>query len=94
MDDSYREQEGLHRTCIRLRFITEPYVQLGTSPVAQMVKNLPAMRENQVRSLDQSGRSPGGGHGYPLQYFLPGESPWTEEPGRPQFMGSQRVGHE
>ena len=20
--------------------------------------------------------------------------PWTEEPGRPQFMGSQRVGHD
>ena len=25
------------------------------------------------------GRSPGGGHGNPLQYFLPGESPRTEE---------------
>ena len=25
--------------------------------------------------------------------FLPGESPWTEEPGRLQSMGSQRVGH-
>ena len=27
------------------------------------------------------GRSPGGGHGNPLQYSLPGESPWSEEPG-------------
>ena len=26
------------------------------------------------------GRSPGGGHGNP-PVFLPGESPWTEEPG-------------
>ena len=26
--------------------------------------------------------------------ILPGESPWTEEPGRLQFMGSQRVGHD
>ena len=25
--------------------------------------------------------------------LLPGESPWTEEPGRLQSMGSQRVGH-
>ena len=25
--------------------------------------------------------------------FLPRESPWTEEPGRLQSMGSQRVGH-
>ena len=35
--------------------------------VAQMVKNLLAMQETQVRS-------PGGGNGNPLQYFLPGES--------------------
>ena len=26
--------------------------------------------------------------------FLPGESPWTEEPGGLQAMGSQRVGHD
>ena len=26
--------------------------------------------------------------------FLPRESPWTEEPGGLQSMGSQRVGHE
>ena len=39
------------------------------------------------------GRSPGGGHGYP-PVFLPGESPWTEEPGRLQSMGSQRVRHD
>ena len=25
--------------------------------------------------------------------FLPGESPWTEEPGGLKSMGSQRVGH-
>ena len=38
-----------------------------------------------------SGRSPGEGNGTPLQY-LPGKIPWTEEPGRLQSMGSQRVG--
>ena len=37
------------------------------------------------------GRSPGGGHGNPLQYS-PGEFPWTEEPGGLWLMGSQRVG--
>ena len=37
------------------------------------------------------GRSPGWGHGKPFQYSLPGESPWTEEPGRLESMGSQRV---
>ena len=37
------------------------------------------------------GRSPGGGHGNPPHVFLPGESPWTEEPAGLQSMGSQRV---
>jgi len=33
-------------------------------------------------SIPGMGRSPGGGHGNPLQYsFLLEESPWTEEPG-------------
>ena len=27
----------------------------------------------------------------PIPVFLPGESPWTEEPGELQSMGSQRV---
>ena len=30
----------------------------------------------------------------PTPGFLPGESPWTEEPGRLQSMGLQRVGHD
>ena len=29
--------------------------------------------------------------GKPTPVFLPGESPWTEEPGGLQPMGSQRV---
>ena len=29
----------------------------------------------------------------PTPVFLPGESPWTEEPGGIQPMGVQRVGH-
>ena len=41
-----------------------------------------------------SGRFPGGGPGNPLSVFLPGESPWTEEPGRLQSKGSQRVRHD
>ena len=44
-------------------------------------------------SIPGSGRCPRQGHGYPLQLFLPGESQWTEEPGRLQSMESQRVGH-
>ena len=39
------------------------------SPVAQMVKNLPAMQETQVRSsIPGSGRSPEERSGNPLQY--------------------------
>ena len=60
--------------------------------VAQMVKHLPAMRETQVRSL---------GREDPLEKEVTTQSstlawkiPWTEEPGRLQFMGSQRVGHD
>ena len=30
----------------------------------------------------------------PIPVFLPGESPWTEEPGRLQSMGSERVRHD
>ena len=30
----------------------------------------------------------------PTPVFLPGESPWTEEPGRLQSMRLQRVGHD
>ena len=30
----------------------------------------------------------------PTPVFLPGEFPWAEEPGQPQFMGSQRIRHD
>ena len=30
----------------------------------------------------------------PTPVFLPGEFPWTEEPGGLQSTGSQRVGHD
>ena len=40
-----------------------------------------------------SGRSPGEGNGNPLQ-DIAWKIPWTEEPGRLQSMGSQRVGHD
>ena len=60
--------------------------------VAQMVKNLPAMQETWVWSL---------GWKDPLEKGMATHSnilawriPWTEEPGRLQSMGSQRVGHD
>ena len=57
-----------------------------------MVKNLPAMWETGVRSL--VGKIPGRRARQPIPDFLSGESPWTEEPGGLQSMGSQRVGHD
>ena len=57
--------------------------------VAQTVKNLPALWETQVQSLDQEDH---------LEKEMPTHSsilawkiPWTEEPGRLQSMGLQGV---
>ena len=57
--------------------------------MAQTVKNLPAMQETKVQSLGQED---------PLEKamathssILAWSSPWTEEPGGLQFIGSQRV---
>ena len=64
----------------------------GTSLLAQTVKCLSTMQETWVRSL---------GWEDPLEKEMAIHSrtiawkiPWTEEPGRLQSMGSQRVGHE
>ena len=59
-----------------------------------MVKILPDNLGNtgDVSSIPGSGRPPGGGNGNPLQYSCLG-SPWTEKPGRLQYIGSQRVEH-
>ena len=53
---------------------------LRASLVVQMVKDLPAMWETQVRSLDRKD-SPGEGNGYHSS-ILAWRIPWTEEPGR------------
>ena len=62
---------------------------IQASLVGQMVKCLPEMWETQVQSLGQKD---------PLEKEMATRSstlawkiPWTENPGRPQFMGSQRV---
>ena len=54
--------------------------------MAQMIKQLPTMRETWVRSL---------GREDPLKKemathssTLAGKTPWTEDSGRPQFMGN------
>ena len=64
---------------------------LMTSLVAQMVKCLPTMRETRVQSLVQKDlwEKEMAAHSSILAWKIP----WTEEPGRLQSMGSQRVGH-
>ena len=56
-----------------------------------MVKNLPAIQETRLQSLDQED---------PLEKEMASQSsilaweiPWTEEPGGLQSMGQQKVGH-
>ena len=61
------------------------------SLVAQLVKNLPAMWETWVLSLGWEDPLKEGWQPTPI--FLPGENPWTEEPGGLHFMGSQTVRH-
>jgi len=56
--------------------------------MAQIVKNLPAMQEIQVGSLDQEDALEEAWQ--PTAVFLPGESPWTEENGGLQSMVSQK----
>ena len=63
--------------------------------MALEVKN-PSANAGDIRdvgSIPGLGRSPGGGHGNPLQYSA-WKIPWTEEPGRLQSMGLQRIGHD
>ena len=59
--------------------------------VDSVVKKSPVIQETWIRSLGQAG---------PLEKemathssVLAWEIPWTVEPGSPQSMGSQRVGH-
>ena len=67
-------------------------ITLWASLVAQMVKCLPTMRETRVQSLGredllEKAMAP---HSSTLAWKIP----WTEEPGRLQSMGLQRVGHD
>ena len=61
----------------------------GASLVAQMVKDLPAMHETQVQSLDQEGALK---KGMATHSSIPAwRIPWREELGGLQSMGLQRV---
>ena len=63
-----------------------------TSLVAQMIKRLPTMRETRIQSLawEDLLEKEIATHSSTFAWKIP----WTEEPGRLQSMGSQRVGHD
>ena len=65
------------------------------SLVAQLVKNLPATQETtRVTCVPSLGWKDPLEKGTATQSsILAWRIPWTEEPGRPQSMGSQRVRH-
>ena len=65
---------------------------LADSFVAQLVKNLPAMQEIQVRFL--GGKDPLEKEMATNSSILAWRIPWTQEPGRLQSMGLQRVRHD
>ena len=77
--------------CLFISFMVHIYTGLGERGfwVAQMVKNLPAMREtwiwslNWEESLDKGMVTHASIHAWRI--------PWTEDPGRLQSMGLQRV---
>ena len=56
------------------------------------MKNLPAMQETQVQSLGREDLL--GEEMATHSSILAWKIAWTEEPGRLQSMGSQRVGHD
>ena len=70
-------------------FVSRWFSDQRAPPVAQTVRNPPAMQETQARSLGredplEKGRAT---HSSTLAW----RSPWTQEPGGPQSTGSQRV---
>ena len=62
-----------------------------SSLVAQMAKNLPAIQETPIQSLGWEDTLEKGMATH--SSILTWKIPWTEEPGRLQSMGLQRVGY-
>ena len=89
MQSSQTKTLSLLGTCLSIS--SQPY-QVWTSPLAQIVENLPAMQDTWVWSLGQEKPMEKGM--VTLSSILAWRIPQTEEPGGLQFMGLQRVGHD
>ena len=90
--EKYGFRSCIHPLHLYLKYILNSYHLLWASLVTEMVKNLPAMQETWVQSLDWEDPLEKGtaAHSSVLAFKIP----WTERPGRLQFMGSQRVRHD
>ena len=81
------------KNCVyRLDYPFSVWLRAFASLTAQTVKNLPAIQETWVQSLGQEAPLEKGmaTHSSILAWRIP----WTEEPGRLQSMGLQRVGQD
>ena len=87
----YFKFEGTETRCPSIQLAAGPIasnyvtqtILLGASQVVLVVKNPPA-NAGCIRDaglIPGSGRSPGGGHGNPLQYILAWRIRWTKEAG-------------
>ena len=89
----FSHSKGCLFTLLIVSFALQKLLSLiRASLVAQRLKHLPAMQETHVQSLDRED---------PLEKemathfsILAWRIPWTEEPGRLQSMGSQKVRHD
>ena len=74
------------------KWLSEFHFHFGDFPVAQMVRNRPAMQETRVWSLGQEDPLETGMaiHSSILAWRIP----WTQKPGGLQFLGLQRVGQD
>ena len=84
--------ETRSRDCLGNYYELEVFMRCWTSLVVQTVKNLPTMQETRVQLLGQE--DPLGKGMETHSSILAWKSPWTEEPGGLQSVGSQRVGHD
>ena len=80
--EKYGFRSCIHPLHLYLKYILNSYHLLWASLVAEMVKNLPAMQETWVQSLDWEDPLEKGtaAHSSVLAFKIP----WTEKPGRLQ----------
>ena len=87
-----RVKDGVRHTFLSVYLI----YMIGAFQVVLVVKNPPGNSGDikDVVSIPESGRFPWRRKWQPTPVFLHGELPRTEEPGRLQSIGLQRIGHD